>query len=455
MNNIAKRSRFAILLVIVLLVGLGVYFATYLTNAEQWMTTEGNPYVYSGTNVTTGIVVDRDGTVLQDATDGREYAESETLRKATLHILGDRSGFINAPFLDNYAGDLLGYNVVNGIYSTSDEPGTVQLTISGEVQKTALQALDGKAGVVAVYNYDTGEILCAVTSPTYDPDHKPSDVESDPAYDGVYVNRFIQSVYVPGSIFKVFTAAVALEEIPGIEDMTFTCSGSYSFGYDQVTCEYVHGEVSLGRALQKSCNCAFAQIAMLIGADTLNEYAEKMGITDSVSFDGATTAKGSFDVSDTEDVNVAWGAIGQYTDTINPCRYMLFMGQIAGGGKAATPYLVDNVTARGSTQYEAETTETERILSTQTTLRLAELMRDNVVNIYGQSNFGGLTACAKSGTAQAGGGKAATATFAGFTTDEDYPLAFIVIVEEGGYGSDTCVPILSKVLAACKAVMDS
>ena len=44
--------------------------------------------------------------------------------------------------------------------------------------------------------------------------------------------------------------------------------------------------------------------------------------------------------------------------------------------------------------------------------------------------------------------------FAGFVTDEKYPLAFIVVVENGGYGSSTCVPILSKVLKACKSVLD-
>ena len=136
MNNIAKRSRIAIILVGVLLAGLGVYFVTFLFRASDWMTTEGNPYVYSGTNVTSGIVLDRQGTVLQDSTNGRVYAESELLRKSTLHILGDRSGYINAPFLDSYADEVLGYNVLNGVYSTSDEPGTVRLTISGEVQKT-------------------------------------------------------------------------------------------------------------------------------------------------------------------------------------------------------------------------------------------------------------------------------------------------------------------------------
>jgi aspartate-semialdehyde dehydrogenase len=51
-------------------------------------------------------------------------------------------------------------------------------------------------------------------------------------------------------------------------------------------------------------------------------------------------------------------------------------------------------------------------------------------------------------------GAVSNAMFAGFVADENYPLAFIVVVENGGYGSSTCVPILSKVLAECKAVID-
>ena len=65
-----------------------------------------------------------------------------------------------------------------------------------------------------------------------------------------------------------------------------------------------------------------------------------------------------------------------------------------------------------------------------------------------------MTVCGKSGTSELGGDQAPNAMFAGFVMDEAYPLAFIAVVENGGYGSSTCVPILSKVLSACKEVMD-
>ena len=81
-------------------------------------------------------------------------------------------------------------------------------------------------------------------------------------------------------------------------------------------------------------------------------------------------------------------------------------------------------------------------------------MRNNVELIYGAGNFPGLTVCAKSGTSQLGGEQTSNAMFAGFVSDPEYPLAFVVVVENGGYGASACVPVLSRVLEACKAVMD-
>ena len=82
------------------------------------------------------------------------------------------------------------------------------------------------------------------------------------------------------------------------------------------------------------------------------------------------------------------------------------------------------------------------------------MMRNNVLTIYGEENFPGLEVCAKSGTAQVGGDLKPNATFAGFVADEEYPLAFIAMVENAGGGSDVCVPIMSDVLSACKDLMD-
>jgi peptidoglycan glycosyltransferase len=151
------------------------------------------------------------------------YSTSETLRKATLHWLGDRDGYISAPILSNYSAQIAGYDMISGLYTYADEAGVAQLTLNSKVQKAALEALGGYSGTVAVYNYQTGQLVCAVTTPTYDPDDVP-DIQGDTtgAYEGAYLNRFVQSVYIPGSIYKVVTLAAALETIPDITQQSFT-----------------------------------------------------------------------------------------------------------------------------------------------------------------------------------------------------------------------------------------
>ena len=113
------------------------------------------------------------------------------------------------------------------------------------------------------------------------------------------------------------------------------------------------------------------------------------------------------------------------------------------------------VESGGETTYQAKTQKTDRIMSKEIAQTVKEYMRNNVQSVYGDWNFNGLSVCAKSGTSQLGGEQKSNAMFAGFVMDEEYPLAFVVVVENGGYGSATCVPILSKVLSACKELLDA
>jgi len=450
MNRVTKRAWIMVVFVLVLTLGMGFFLYEYYTQAKEWVLFSGSPHLGSR------VVTDRAGTLLLDTAGSRTYASDETLRKSTLHWLGDRQGNIRGTAISNYAGELSGFDMVDGMYSYEGTVGLAQLTLSAKVQNTALQALDGRKGTVAVYNYRTGEILCAVSAPSYDPDHVP-DIAGDTTgiYEGVYLNRFTQVTYPPGSIFKIVTTAAALESVEGILDMTFTCRGVYEFGIDRVTCETAHGTKNLKGAMASSCNCCFAQIAQLIGKETMADYVEKFNITEPVSFDGIQTARGNFDISGAAPVELAWSCIGQYTDMINPARYLTFMGAIANGGVECLPHIMGKTSVENETTYEAEAEKGKRIMSEELALTLQEYMRNNVVSVYGAENFPGLTVCAKSGTSELGGELRPNSMFAGFVTDPEYPLAFIAVVENGGYGSATCVPVLSKVLSACKTVMDS
>ena len=454
MNRVAKRSIVALMLAFILVGGMCLFVTEYALNAGSWVVFEGSPHVYNGVNIGCGIITDRSGELLLDATGKRVYSEDSRIRKATLHWLGDRYGYISAPAVTDYADEMAGFDLLGGLYGYGGTGGNARMTISAKVQKTALEAMGKKKGCVAVYNYETGEILCAVSTPTYDPDNVPDIDENSDAYEGIYLNRFTQTAYVPGSVFKIVTTAAALDSLKNAQQIEFTCDGVYEMTGGKVKCTGEHGTIGLKKALRKSCNCYFAQQTEVLGAETLERYVEKLRITEPVHFDGITTAKGSFSVEGASPQQLAWAGIGQYLDTVNPCRYMTLMGAIAGGGEAAEPYIVASAGSGFFGGHKAQKTSTGRLLDPDTAEELTELLRNNVENQYGDENFPGLTVCAKSGTAEVGGDKKPNATFAGFCTDEDYPLAFFVVVEDAGSGAKTCIPIISEVLQSCKAVLD-
>ena len=119
------------------------------------------------------------------------------------------------------------------------------------------------------------------------------------------------------------------------------------------------------------------------------------------------------------------------------------------------PYLMEAVYCGGEETYEAKTETTGRLMDEAVADRVKAYLRNNVESVYGDWNFPGLRVCAKSGTSELGGGQKSNAMFAGFVDSDEYPLAFMVVVENGGYGSHTCVPVISKVLSVAKSVLDN
>ena len=455
MKKISKRAILALGLALTLLAGLLVLYGMYFAEAKSWVSFPGSPHVYTGVNPDCGKVYDRSGTLLLNANDGRAYSEDPAIRKATMHLLGDRDGYISAPLLKTYLSKMIGFDVINGLYT--EQPGSVaaRLTISAQVQTAAQQALAGYRGTIGVYNYKTGEILCAVTSPSYDPDNVP-DVAGDTtgSYDGVYLNRFFDAAYTPGSIFKLVTAAAALEKIPDVQERTFQCTGRTIIGGQEIICNGVHGSLNLARALAHSCNVAFGEIAAELGAETLQEYAQKLGLTGSLSCEGYTTAPGQVDLSGADDGDVAWAGIGQYTDQVSALAFLRYMGAIANGGSAAEPYLMQRIRNGDDITYEAQPAFSGALLEEQTAQTLTTLMRGDVQTVYGDWQFGGLSVCAKSGTAEREG-QTANAMFAGFVLDENCPVAFVVFVENGGSGSAVAAPMAAKVLQTCAQVLSA
>lgn len=451
MNKIANRTWAAMILALALFIGLFTIVVRYVRDSEEWYLHHSNSAVYTNGRLNSGMVYDRSGTLLVDATDGRVYPDDALLRRSTLHLLGDVEGNVPDYMMDYYSNELTAYDLFGG--AKSGQGVHMDLTVNAQIQKTAFQALAGRPGTVGVYNYKTGEILCMVSTPGFDPT-TPEEVDNSDAYAGAYVNRFLHGSYTPGSTFKVVTAAAAIGEIPDLESRVFHCPGDWVVDGIVVTCSGIHNDIPFDVAFTKSCNVTFAQLAVELGEETLKKYAEAAGLTESIEFDGFETAKGAVDLDRISTNSLAWAGVGQHNNQINPCQYMTFMGAIANGGASAKPYVVSRIRCGQEETYRCAPTMNEPMLEVAVADRLVQTMHTAVLNNYGEVNFAGLYAGAKSGTAERGGELTPNALFAGFVQEAKYPLAFVVVVEGGGSGSQTCIPIVNQVLNACVTVLD-
>lgn len=449
MKKIERRTLVCLVLALCLAAGMCVFVGKYLLHGGSWASSAFNRHLYNTDGqLASGTVLDRDGDVLSTVTDDgkRTYYDNVDVRKATLHAVGDLQGNIGTGALNAFADKLTGYNLLNGAFGAG-AGSELYLTIDARYNYEAYQALGGHAGTVAVYNYKTGEILCMVSAPSYDPLNVPADIETNDRYKGAYINRFLSSTFTPGSIYKTVTLMAALEEIPDLTQRTWTCEGSVQIGEETIVCSGTHGQQDIGDAFANSCNVAFAQIAAELGADTLKQYTEQAGLTDSYSVNGLPTAAGSFQWDGVTDGQLGWAGVGQGEDQVNPCAMMVYMGAIASGGKAAEPYLIEKtVSALGIPSLPHFTKKTGRLIASDTAATMADMMAENVQKTYGASRFPNMDICAKSGTAEVGEGKTPHAWFTGFLRGEDTPYAFVVLVENGGGGSAVAGTVASRVL---------
>lgn len=447
MRKIERRAMVCLILAFALFVGMCTFGYRFVRYGGQWASFPANRHLYDKSgHLISGVITDRDGDVLSGLENGnRTYYPDETVRKATLHAVGDEQGNIGTGALHAFADKMSGYNILTGGYSPLKSEKTISLTIDASFNVVAYNALNGKKGTVGVYDYTTGEILCMVSSPSFDPENPPENLDSS-EYDGAYLNRFLSSAIVPGSIFKIVTLNAAIENIPDLFERTWTCTGSTTVGGIEITCPHAHGKLDIQSAFANSCNGVFGQIAAELGASTMQKYVDSAGLTSSISVDGIQTAKGTFTFPSNDLGQVGWAGVGQGKDALNPCTMMTYMGAIASGGSTAVPKLIKSM--EGSLiPYVSSDKKTDTLISSSTAEQIKKMMRNNVVQTYGADRFPEGT-CAKSGTAEVGGGLSPNAWFTGFIDDPKHPYAFIVLVENGGGGSSVAGTVASKVLNA-------
>ena len=451
--KLLKRRAAALLFLILLMVfGMFVFTSEYVKKGPTWVQHYSNKHLYAeGKALASGTIYDRNGEVLFQLNEGNaEYHQDKYVRIALLHAVGDGRGNIATSAQVRFKERLSGWNLVNGAYRFKGQlpPMGTDLTLSLDAKlcETAYRALNGRKGTVGVYNYETGEILCMVSSPSFDPEARPDIEKQAEKYEGVFMNRFLSATYTPGSVFKLVTAAAAIDKVEGIETQTFHCEGKKQIGEDVVTCQEVHGDITFEEALAESCNIAFAEITEQVGAANLQKYADKTGMNTALLLDGIETAKGYIEVKEAKDADLAWAGIGQANDLVNPLNFMAYMGAIANDGVRVAPR-IKKVPAQELLSLLPDLgNKKERLLSKETANQLKVLMRNDVTSGYGEQAYEGLMLCAKTGTAEIGEGLAPHAWFAGFLDLPEYPLAFVVVVENGNSGIGAAAPVAAKVL---------
>lgn len=454
MKMTSRRSLVVLLLVVAVVAGLGFLGYKLAVNGESWATLRANEHLTeNGSFIAAGHITDRNGEILAKTENNeRIYNDSERIRRSTLHIVGDTEGYISSGVQTAYKTQLIGYSKITGLHSLikNGRGNDVKLTLDSELCAVAYDELNGRKGVVAAYNYETGELLCSVSSGNYDIRNKPSAEEiaenKNGQYDGIYMNRLIDGLYTPGSTFKIVTAASAVENRKSLNDWEYICEGETTIDGVKVTCPHSHGKLSFKTAFSNSCNCAFAELSADLGAENLTATAKEFGFGESFAFGKGQTEKSRIDLTEAEKGDVAWAGVGQYTTLVNPYHMLTLVGSVANGGTAVLPYAVSSVATPEGRVVEETVAVSRECISSDVAKKLKELMRFTVEDNYGDWRFKGLQMCGKTGTAEISEEEEPHSWFVGFSENSSCPVAIVVVVENGGWGSSAALPIASSVM---------
>lgn len=458
MKMITKRGIFLWIMSLAFVVGLVFMTVSLVQNGDTWVMKRFNHHVYSnGELIGAGTIYDKDGDVLAETKDGdRVYSDSATTRKSTLHVVGDPKNFISTGVQSVYSARLTGYSLLFGVHNIQKygKGNDLKLTIDRDICDEAYKALDGRKGTVGIVNYKTGDIICSVSSPSYDVEDVPDNLLTSERYEGVYINRLLDAHYVPGSTFKLVTAICAIENIPDIYSREWVCNGEYQPKRGvAIKCNANHGKhINFKDALAKSCNSAFAQIAIELGQEKLATTAKELGIGSAVTVSGTIDSyAGHFDTTDKIKLGVdalGWTGIGQGNTRIAPITMLRIVSAVANGGNAVSFNIVDSLANQAGKALDFTLPSNQlSMMNSDVAAKLKEMMRYNVTNHYGESRYKGLNLCAKSGTAQIDSNENHNiAWFVGFMDDSEHPYAFVVAIENGNSGSQTAGPVAKRVL---------
>ena len=357
----------------------------------------------------------------------------------------------------------------------SDITLTIDYNIQKIVEKYLKQAcinLNNKSGGTAIaMDPKTGKILAMASYPDYNlntpfiPNEDLSKTYSDltseeknEALHTMWKNKCVADLYEPGSVFKLITASVALEEditdtdIPG----DFTCNGYETVADYKISCwsPTPHGSLSLRNALEKSCNPALIQLGQRIGVSTLYKYYRAYGLFETTGSNLYGESNSLFTKeSSVGEVELATMSFGQRLN-ITPLQMITAISAIANDGVLMKPTIVDKITNTDTGAVTTvDPTPVRQVISEETATTMKDLMRSVVET--GTAYRGAVTGYSvggKTGTSEPQPGKedeGYVASFVAISPVEDTQIVLLVClygVSQGEQGGQVAGPVASQML---------
>ncbi len=369
---------------------------------------------------------------------------------------------------------------------------TIDETVQSILEKYLAEGVDQfnvKNGAVAIMmDVNTGAILGLATTPTYDPNDPftiydedlqaqidaLSGEEQDQAFNDAQLkqwrNKAVSDTYYPGSVFKMCTYAMGLEEGVVTEQTTYTCTGSVLVdGWDDpIHCwrHSGHGLETFRDGLCNSCNPYTIYIGQLLGGETFAKYREAFGFTESTGIDlpgeAVTLYHSAIELINTPS-NLAVESFGQ-NFSITPLHMITAAASIANGGYLVTPHVVDRVVDQdGNIVQTADTSYRRQVISEETSAAITDILQQNVESGSATGGYvAGYRICGKTGTSEKVDkwnedrtqDMEYIASYCGFAPAEDPQYALLVFFDEpdddtnGGYNGGNAVagPYFAKMM---------
>lgn len=363
------------------------------------------------------------------------YGRSSTERVANGVLAGTDDSLFARRLIDLVAG-------------RPSEGGSVRLTLVPEAQQAAYEGLRGRIGAAIAIDPRSGAILAMVSTPSFDPNplaHPEAEVqeeawtalESDPTKPAL--NRAIAQTYPPGSVFKIVTAAAALESgeykpdsrVPGPAELRLPGSTSVLPNQSRTACG-PNDTTTLTDAMRISCNTAFAQIGINLGDDALREQAEAFGFNSQplIDYNAAT----SVFPADLDAAQTAQAAIGQFDVRATALQIAMVSAAVANDGTLMAPYLIAEALAPDLAPLQVTEPKVQsEAISRQTARQLTDMLVDVVVSGTGtNAAIDGVSVAGKTGTAERGQGDLPLAWFTSFAPAQSPQVAVAVVVEDSG-----------------------